>query len=258
MVKVDATIQARLASTRLPGKVLKPIMGKPMLELQIERIRQSRLIDRVIVATSDQPQDDAIEELSDRLDCLCFRGSEEDVLGRVVGALKKYAVDIHVEFQGDNPLPDALLVDSIIGFYLKHSATYDYVTNALKTTYPPGAEVSVYPAALLIDAELRAGRSSAREHVGPHIYQHPERYGIKNLEAPEWLRRPDLHLEVDTDEDFRLVAAVFEHFYAESPGFSLAQVIDFVETPSEWSHGNRAIERRWRRFRNDESVARDT
>ena len=83
-------------------------MGKPMLELQIERIRQSRLIDRVIVSTSERHQDDALEELSDRLGCLCFRGSEEDVLGRVVGALKKYEVDIHVEFQGYNPLPDAL------------------------------------------------------------------------------------------------------------------------------------------------------
>lgn len=225
-----------------------------MLELQIARIRQSRLIDRVIVATTDRPQDDAIEELARRLDCFCFRGSEEDVLGRVAGALVTHEVDIHVEFQGDNPMPDPLLVDSIIGYYLKHAAACDYVTNALKTTYPPGAEVSVYPAAVLIDAERRAGSTSLREHVGLHIYQHPERYRIRSLEAPAWLYRPDLHLEVDTEEDFDLVSAVFEHFYPENPGFSLAQVIAFVEKNPELAERNRGIERRWKRFRQDDQI----
>ncbi len=256
-MKIDATIQARLGSSRLPGKVLKPILGKPMLELQIERIRQSRLIDRIIVATTDRHQDDAIEELARRLGCLCFRGSEDDVLGRVVGALVAHEVDIHVEFQGDNPMPDALLVDSIIGCYLKHADTYDYVTNALKTTYPPGAEVSVYPAVVLIDAESRAGSSPLREHVGLHIYQHPERYRIRNLEAPAWHCRPDLHLEVDTDEDFDLVSAVFGHFYPANPGFSLAQVIEFVENNSELAERNRSIERRWKRFRQDDQTPHD-
>src|SRR5207249_2204679 len=106
-------------------------------------------IDRVIIATSDAAEDDAIEALADRLGCPSYRGSEEDVLGRVVGALVKYAVDVHVEFQGDNPMPDSILVDSIIGYYLKHADSCDYVTNALKTTYPPGAELAVYPAAVL-------------------------------------------------------------------------------------------------------------
>jgi spore coat polysaccharide biosynthesis protein SpsF len=249
--KVDATIQARRASSRLSGKVLKAIVGKPMLELQIERIRQSRLIDRVIIATTDQPQDDAIHDLADRLGCPCFRGSEDDVLGRVVGALIAHDVDVHVEFQGDNPMPDALLVDAIIGYYLKHAGEYDYVTNALKTTYPPGAEVAVYAAAVLIDAERRAGTTPLREHVGMHIYQQPERYRVQNLEAPAWLRRPDLHLEVDTEEDFALVSAVFEHFYPTNPGFSLSQVIEFTDGHAELAARTRGIERRWKRFRQD-------
>ncbi len=254
---IDATIQARFGSSRLPGKVLKPILGRPMLELQIERIRQSRLIDRVIIATTDSPQDDAIEALAHRLDCLCFRGSEDDVLGRVVGALVTHDVNIHVEFQGDNPMPDAHLVDSIIGYYLKYADAYDYVTNALKTTYPPGAEVSVYPAAVLIDAERRVGLTSLREHVGLHIYQRPERYRIRNIEAPAWLCRPDLHLEVDTEEDFELISAVFAHFYQANPGFSLAQVIEFAQNNPELADRNCNIERRWKQFRHDDQVTHD-
>lgn len=250
-MKIDATIQARLGSSRLPGKVLKPIVGKPMLQHQVERLRQSRLIDRVIIATTENPENDAIEELAKQLDCHCFRGSEEDVLGRVVGALIAYDVDVHVEFQGDNPMPDAVLVDSIIGYYLKHANNLDYVTNALKTTYPPGAEVSVYPASVLIDAEKHVGQTSLREHVGYHIYQHPERYRICNLEAPDWLRRPDLHLEVDTAEDFALVSAVFEYFYAANHGFSLSQVIEFTDANPELVKLNCSVPRRWKQFRQD-------
>ena len=152
-MKISATIQARINSSRLPGKVLKPILGKPMLTLQVERIQQSMLIDEIIIATSDSVKDNPIEALAHRLGIHCFRGSEDDVLSRVVGALKAYRVETHVEFMGDNPLPDPLLIDAIIGFFLKNADKYDCVTNALKTTYPPGTEVFVYPAEVLFDAE---------------------------------------------------------------------------------------------------------
>ena len=152
-MKIDATIQARMGSTRLPGKVLMPIVEKPMLALQIERIQQCKLIDRIIISTSNNPQDDAIEELANELGVECFRGSENDVLSRIIDTLKFYNTEIHVEFMGDNPIPDPLLVDSIIGYYLKNYGKYDYVTNALKTTYPPGVEVFVYHSKILYDAE---------------------------------------------------------------------------------------------------------
>lgn len=250
-MKIGATIQARMASTRLPGKVLKPILGRPMLALQVERIQRSLLIDEVIIATSVEKQDDVIEALARELGVQCFRGSETDVLSRVVGALRAFSVDIHVEFMGDNPIPDPLLVDSITGYYLKHADRYDYVTNALKTTYPPGAEVFVYPSEVLFDAERRAPHTPLREHVGPHIYQHPERYRICNLEAPPWSHYPDLHLEVDTQEDFEVVSAIYEHFYPANPGFGLAQVIDFMKAHPKLAERNRQVERRWKVFRRD-------
>jgi spore coat polysaccharide biosynthesis protein SpsF len=249
-VKITATIQARMGSTRLPAKAMRRVLGRPILGLQIERIRQSRLIDDVVVATPDSPANDVIETLAGDLGVGCYRGSEDDVLGRVVGALEGFNVDLHVEFQGDNPIPDPLVIDGIVGFYLKHADRYDYVTNALKTTYPPGAEVSVYPARVLVDAEQHATDTRLREHVGIHISRHPDRYRICNLEAPPWLHRPDLHLEVDTEEDFEVVREIYEHFYPQNPGFSLSQVIEFADRTG-LGQRNKDVERRWRAFRHE-------
>ena len=240
-----------MGSSRLPGKVMKPIVGKPMLALQIERIKRSILIDEVIIATSVESRDDPIEQLARETGVSCFRGSEHDVLSRVVGALKAVQADINVEFMGDSPIPDPMLVDSMVGYYLKNADRYDYLTNALKTTYPPGTEVYVYPASVLYDAESGAADPELREHVGPHIYQHPERYRICNLEAPPWFHYPELYLEVDTPEDLRVMSAIFEHFYPENPGFGLAQVIDFMNAHPELASLNSQVERRWKVFRED-------
>ncbi|MFZ5447595.1 MAG: cytidylyltransferase domain-containing protein [Thermodesulfobacteriota bacterium] len=250
-MKIAATIQARMGSTRLPGKVLKPILGKPMLALQIERIQQCRLIDEIIIATTVAPQDEAIVTLARELGVNYFRGSEDDVIGRVVGALKAFAVDLHVEFMGDNPIPDPLLVDAIIGYYLKNADRYDYVTNALKTTYAPGFEVFVYPAAVLYDAESRITEPKLREHVGIHINRYPDRYRLCNLEAPPWYYYPNLHLEVDTPEDFAVITAIFEHFYLNNPGFTMSQVIDFMKANPDLLAANAQVERRWKAFRQD-------
>ena len=251
MTKIAATVQARMGSSRLPGKVLKMIVGRPMLALQIERIQQSMLIDEVIIATSVKKRDDPLEALAGKIGVQCYRGSEDDVLSRIVGALKAFQVDINVEFMGDNPIPDPLLVDAIVGYYLKHADKYDYVTNALKTTYPPGAEVYVYPSEILFDAESRVTDPTLREHVGIHIHQHPERYRICNLEAPPWFHYPDLHLEVDTQEDLEVISALYEHFYPHNPGFSLAQAIDFMNANPELAAKNRQVVRRWKAFRQD-------
>lgn len=240
-----------MGSSRLPGKVLRTIVGKPMLALQIERIRRSLLIDEVILATSTTPENDALEALADEVGIFCFRGAEDDVLGRIAGALRAFNVDLHVEFMGDNPIPDPGLVDATIGVYLKHQSAYDYVTNGLTTTYPPGAEVSVYPASILLECDARVTDSAAREHVGIHIYQHPDRYRILNLEAPPELRYPDVHLEVDTQEDFDVVRAVYEQFYPNNPAFSLQQAVEFA-VASGLAERNRRVERRWRAFRLDE------
>ena len=250
-MKITATVQARMGSTRLPGKVLKPILGRPMLSLQIERIQRSILIDEIIIATTVDPRDDPIEQLAVEMKVACFRGSEDDVLGRVVGALKEHKVEVHVEFQGDNPMPDPMLIDSIIGFYLKNSDRYDYVTNAMKTTYPPGMEIYVYPPETLYDADRKVTYPALREHVASSIELYPGRYRLCNLEAPPWFHYPDLHLEVDTQEDLEVVSAIYKHLYPVNPGFGLGHVIDFANAHPELVQQNAHVERRWKIFRQE-------
>lgn len=243
-MKIVATVQARRASSRLPGKVLRPILGRPMLAIQVERLLQSRLIDEVVIATSDKPQDDPIERLARELGVSCFRGSEDDVLSRIVGALKGAGADVHAEFMGDSPLPDPLIIDQVIGYFLKHADRYDYVSNALTITYPPGIDVYVYPTAVLYALEPEI-TGPEREHVDVHIIRRPQRYRLRNLEAPPELRMPELHLEVDTQEDFDVISAIYEHFYPRNPGFGLAQILDFIRAHPELAEHNRHVERRW-------------
>ena len=251
-MNIDATIQARLGSSRLPGKVLAPILGRPLIEYQIERIRRSKIINRVVIATTTNPQDDAIADLAQRLGCECFRGSGDDVIGRVLGSLNQFDIEVNAEFQGDNPIPDPQLIDHVIGYYLDHCDQFDYVTNSLKTTYPPGLEVSVYSRAVLADAEARIVEPLLREHVGIHIYRHPEIYRVKNLEAPPEFTRPNLHLEVDTHEDLDFVSAIYEHFMPTNPEFSLADLISYIDMNPHLALGNEKVERRWRQYRNDD------
>lgn len=241
-----------MGSSRLPGKMLLPVAGMPLLDRLIERIRQSRLIDRVIVATSVSAQDDPLADAAARAGALCFRGAEDDVLGRVVGALRTFDVNVTVEFQGDNALPDALLVDSIIGYFLKHRDACDYVSNNLRTTFPPGSEVAVYAAATLYQAEADALVEHPREHVGLHIYKRPDRFRCHNYDAPPWLHEPDMHFEIDTEEDYQVVCRLYEQFLPANPGFTLAQAIDFARASGICSL-NQDIPRRWRAFREDES-----
>jgi spore coat polysaccharide biosynthesis protein SpsF len=247
--RIDATIQARMGASRLAGKMLLPVAGVPLLARVVERIRQSTLIGRVIVATSTSPQDDAIAALASEIDAPCFRGSESDVLGRVIGALDAFDVEVHVEFQGDNALPEATLIDSVIGFFLERRGDVDYVSTALRTTYPPGTEVAVYTADTLRRAE--AARSDVpREHVGPHIYTRPDLFRCHGLEAPPSLCEPDMHFEVDTAEDYAVVCRLYEHFVPENSKFTIAQAIEFARA-SGICAANVDVPRRWRVYRAD-------
>lgn len=252
-MKILATVQARLSSSRLPGKVLKEICGKPTLLWLIERIQKSLLIDDVVVATTVNPADDEIVRFCEKHNVRYYRGSEDDVLSRVASTLEKHHADIHVEFFGDSPLPDPLLVDRFIGFYLKYQDKYDYVTNALKTTFPPGQEVAVYRASALIEADRRIDKNSKlREHVGIHIYKYPEIYSVHNIEAPPEFNHPEVYLEIDTLEDFEFVSKVVNHFVETgNECFYLAQMLDFILKNKGLSEINNQVERRWKEFREE-------
>lgn len=252
-MNITASIQARMGSTRLPGKVLKCVDNKPLLLWQIERIRKSRLVDNIIVATSTSKLDDEIVDFCLNNNIQFFRGPENDVLQRVSDLLEINKVDIHVECYGDSPLIDPQIIDESIGLFLKHKKEADYFSSAIKTTYPPGLEVTIYEAKILTNINKRISKSDPlREHVGYNITRFKDDFKIFSIEAPERLNRPDLYLEVDTQEDFQLIEHVIGHFIKiDKINFTAYDLVEFFDINPELSLINEKVQRRWKLFRKD-------
>ncbi len=250
--KIVAVICVRMGSNRLPNKVMLKILGKPILGHLIERVTRAKSIDEIVVATSCNPDNNAIEDYCRKENISCFRGSEEDVLGRTLGALKTCKADVAVEIFGDCPLIDPVIIDDIVKYYLDNVHKYDFVSNDLKTTFPPGTEVEVYSVKVLEDASKRAVSNKIREHGTLYMRQHPELYRLHNVEAPLELCYPDKAIELDTEEDFAVIKAIFENLYPIKPDFALHDIINFLQRNPEVTAINKNVHRRWRDFRKDE------
>jgi spore coat polysaccharide biosynthesis protein SpsF len=233
-MKIVCTIEARMGSTRLPGKTMKPILGKPMLELMIERIKRSTLINDIIVATTIKPADQVIEDLTHKVNVHCFRGSEDDVLERVLQAAKSVYADIIVETTADCPLIDPGLMDDVIQFYLNNP--YDYVSNFFNPGFsdlgyhlPFGLVVQVFSVDILEKTAQLTNDPQDREHVSIFIYTHPEIFSAQLVPVPAYINYPKLRLTVDYPEDFELVKRIYEALYLHNPTFSITDVIDFLK-----------------------------
>ncbi len=239
---IAATIEARMTSSRLPGKVLMEAAGKPMLQHMVERLKRVPSLDRIVVATTVNTSDDPIAELAISLEIGCFRGSEEDVLSRILGAARAHKIDIIVETTGDCPLIDPALVEACIQGYLK--AGVDYVSNVLERTYPIGMDTQVFATEILADVAGRTDDLEEHEHVSLYIYRHPELYQILNLPGPPELARPDLGLTLDTAEDFKLLSAIFETLYPKNPTFDLADILRLIDGNPELAQVNAHVRRK--------------
>ena len=248
-----ASIQARLSSSRLPGKVLKKLEGKTVLQWQIERLRRCRLIDDIVIATTTSQVDDEIENFCKEQHVECFRGSENDVLQRITDLITEYQAEIHVECFGDSPLIDPQIVDEYIGFLLKNIDEIDLVTNTLKTTYPPGSEVTVYKGATLSKANMLVDAGDPlREHVSLNIKSRPHLFSNVNIEAPTHLHYPDLYIELDTKEDLLVMQFIFEEMTkTEHQNFTLAEIITLMRNNPEMANINNKVTRRWKQFVSD-------
>ena len=236
---VKAIIEARMTSTRLPGKVILPILGRPTLELLIERLQRSQCLDGIVVATTTNSTDDVLEALSAKLGVECFRGSEEDVLGRVLGAARASHTELIVEITGDCPLVDPAIVDQLIGIY--RANRYDYVSNTLKRTYPRGLDVQVFSTATLGEVAGLTDDPADHEHVSLYIYEHPERFRLFNLESGLPERYGDLRLTVDTPEDFALIQGIYERLYPDNPTFAMDHVLALLDQHPDLLELNRHI-----------------
>lgn len=221
--KVGIIVQARMGSTRLPGKVMKPILNKPMLQILIERLKRCKKVDTLIVATSKNKNNDVIEKLANRLGVACFRGKEDDVLDRYYEAAKEYRLDVIVRITSDCPLTDPLLVDDLITFYFDN-LPIDYVSNAIKRTYPRGYDIEVFSFESLKKAAMEDTRPYHREHVTPFI-----RENMKLLNYGAHSDSSRYRVTVDTIEDFELVTRIFESLNGDTK-FSYKQVIDLLDS----------------------------
>lgn len=252
-MKIVASIQARMGSSRLPGKVLKDICGKPMLLWHVERVKRSRLLDDVIVATTTSEKDEEIVSFCEQHAISCYQGSEDDVLNRIASLIRYYQIDVHVEFCGDSPLTDPQIIDEFVGYYLKHQGSFDYVSSAMKTTYPPGQEVIVYRGGVLSELDQTLSSDDPmREHVGYNITRFPERYRLASLEAPEWFYEPEAYLEVDTPTDLEMMRQLIGYFAEQGiEHFTLSQILELLRKQPEIMQLNSTEERRWKSLRED-------
>lgn len=226
---IMAFIQARTSSTRFPGKVLKPILGKEMLALEVERIRACQTIDRVAIVTSMSPEDQQIVELGKRADVDVFCGSLENVLDRFYRAALKFKPDHIVRLTGDCPLIDANVVDGMVRLYLEKKC--DYGTNCTPPTYPDGLDAEIFTFQALKEAHEEAVLPSHLEHVTLFIESHPERFKTVNLSHGEDLS--GLRWTVDEPEDFEFVKHVFERLYPSKPQFDMGDVLALLKARPE-------------------------
>lgn len=226
-MKIVATVEARMTSSRLPGKVLAPIAGKPALVHLVDRLRRVSALDDIVIATTVNADDDAIAEAMRRIGVRCHRGSEEDVMGRVVDTAASAGADVIVEVTGDCALIAPEVIDRAIALY--QTGHYDVVTNTWKLSYPQGADAQVFAFGLLADAAARTTDPAHREHVSLYFYEHPEKYRIHNFEAPPEFTAPHLRFQLDYPEDLQFITAVYAELYPRNPAFSLSDVFDLLK-----------------------------
>lgn len=213
-----AILQARMSSSRLPGKVLKPLAGRPMVERQIERLRRSATLDRLVVATSDDPSDDVLADFLCEIGIETFRGSLHDVLGRYVGAIQALGVSGQVvRLTADCPLADPGVIDDCVR--MQAELAVDYCSNGRRRTYPRGLDVEVFDAQRLLLAGREATDPYDREHVTPFLYRYPER-GFSQGELVQDRDESPLRWTVDTPEDFAFVERVYAALYPTRPAFT--------------------------------------
>lgn len=222
-VKVVAIIQARMGAARLPGKVLMDIAGKTMLELVVERVKKSKKLDRVVIATTTKPEDDAIVTLCHEREWDYFRGSELDVLDRYYRAALQFNANAIVRICADCPLIDAEVIDKAVGKFLLEKVCY--VSNSQKRTYPRGLDVEVFRFKTLQLAWVSDLNPAWREHVTPFIYNHPEMFSIGHVVTGT--DYSDNRWTVDTPEDLEFIRRIYEHFGGRN--FGWRDVLDYLE-----------------------------
>lgn len=252
---VAAVIQARMTSTRLPGKVLLMAAGRAMLAHQIDRVRRARSVDAICIATTTNPADDPVADLAVREGVAVFRGSEQDVLGRFVKAAEHVGGDTAVRLTGDCPLTDPELIDAVVAVFQSAEPPVDYATNSLPRTWPVGLDLEVASMAALRLADAEADDSYDREHVMPFLYRQPDRFRIARYRAPEDLS--GYRWTLDERSDYDLLVRILEALLPVKPAFGWRDVIAVLDAHPDWRAINAGVGQKQRRYDNDDTGEAD-
>ncbi len=221
-----------MGATRLPGKVLADVNGRPVIERMFRRLRKANSLHDIVLATTTLERDDAVAEWASQYGVPCYRGSEDDVLRRVVEAQRTMNSDIVVELCGDTPLIDPGVVDTAVSVYLQGDC--DVVTTTWKLSYPQGIDAQVFSLAALEEVERNVSDPAVREHVSLYFYENPERYKTVSLEAPSSLNLPDQRCQLDYPEDLAFICEVYsrlEPIWGDA--FGVAEIVALLRENPE-------------------------
>ncbi|WP_040432924.1 cytidylyltransferase domain-containing protein [Chlorobium ferrooxidans] len=240
--KVVAIVEARMTSSRLPGKHLLPADGKPMLSHLIARLKAVPDIDEIVIATTTNADDDVLEQLAIRENTGVFRGSEEDVMGRVLQSARAYNAQVICEVTGDCPIIDPMLVEQVIKTYYANSRA-QYV-NIGNFGMPDGMGAQVFSTEVLAKSESMTDEPLDREHVTMHILRNPELFPPIYLVPFRTHYWPGLGLTLDEKRDYELLKRIIEHFGDENPLFSCSDVLQLLKEKPEWVAINHEVRRK--------------
>lgn len=236
-MKVVLIVQARMGSSRLPGKVLLTVAGRPMLAHQIDRLLKVRYADQIVIATSTEPADDAIVKFCEQIGISVFRGDENDVLSRFVGAAVKYEADVIGRLTADCPLIDPAVIDQVISSYFEDPHERVYVSNTFERTFPRGMDIEVFSRVLLFEAGLKATSKRDREHVTPFLIRN-EQSDITQRNISCWKNLSAYRFTLDYQKDYTQISAILE---SDLPNFSLGTLMQRASTLGLDSHDNNEI-----------------
>ncbi len=238
MPKVVLIIQARMSSTRLPGKSMMPLADKPLVYRMVERLKKCKKVDEIVIATSVQSEDEVLVQLAKELEVSYFQGNLLDVRDRYIKAAEKFQADFIIRIPADNPMPDSIEIDNLIEFHLEHnpkgfSSNLAQVNNS---GYLDGIGAEIFSTKLLQESVTRSNSDIVKEHVHRNFFDYSTQTPvdaswcpIASPKAPTELRRPDIILDVNTMSDYTKIKRIYDNLYPKNPNFTTVDVINFLD-----------------------------
>jgi spore coat polysaccharide biosynthesis protein SpsF len=238
MAKIVLIIQARMSSTRLPGKSMMPLADKPLVYRMVERLKNCKKIDEIVIATSDQPEDQVLVDLAKELEVSYFQGNLLDVRDRYLKAAQQFHAEFIMRIPADNPMPDANEIDKLVEFHLEHnpSGFSSNLAQVDNSGYLDGIGAEIFSTKLLEESVARSSSDTVKEHVHRNFFDYSTQTPvdaswcpISSPKAPAELRRPDIILDVNTMDDYTKIKRIYDNLYPKNPNFTTVDVINFLD-----------------------------